>query len=141
MFKIKNSLYKGIRWNIGNVKNISIWWCGEQSFMDINISTVSVNENVENLINDNGILDLNKITNFIPLELHSSIINTPLSRDLTGDDKPSWLGKGSGKFYVGYCYNQIMREDGMESCVGNEMSWLWKMKPPIKILHFLWLLI
>ena len=124
VFKTKNLLHKGIRWNIGNGKNISIWkdwWCGKNSFLDRNIdlSGVNVNETVESLINVNSCWDLNKISNSIPTVLHSDIINTPLSCELTNEDKPSWLGKGSGKFTVSSCYNQISKEEGMDCCVGN----------------------
>lgn len=134
-----------IKWNIGNGKFVSIdedWWCGKDSLVNRNLLTSEpdINYNVDCIINDNGGQDESKISTLLPNIVHREVLNVPLPMDLSKEDKHSWLGKGSRKFSVGPCYNCVLEDNGSSTTNSINWNWLWKLKLPHKIIHFLWLL-
>lgn len=73
-----------------------------------------------------------KIRFIIHEEIVLDIMNTPIPVTVNASDKPSWGGKGSGRFSISKCYNGIIEKN---NCADNNLDWKW----PNKIIHFLWL--
>lgn len=93
VMKTKKILQKNIKWNIGNGKSISIekdWWCGNDSFANINLFTsdTELNKKVDFIFKENGGRDVNKISTLLPSTVHEEILKTSPSIDLTKEDKP-----------------------------------------------------
>ncbi|KAM7463150.1 hypothetical protein LguiA_031271 [Lonicera macranthoides] len=99
---------------------------------------------VKAIINQRGEWDVPKITTLVPTSCLNDINSTPLPlsnsnfRDIV--DIPSWGLKGNGKFSIGSCYLYILKDKNVININDPNWSWLWKLKLPGRIIHFLWLL-
>lgn len=112
---MQNQLCVSIKWNTGNGNDTSIWedwWCGDCLLSKMeNVNTVLANDKeVSALIKNNREWDMAVVMNEIPNNMKDIVLTTPLPLTDHGDDTPSWLGKGDGKFKVSSCYNQTINE-------------------------------
>lgn len=95
---------------------------------------------VEEFINSNGTWNQNKLAYFVPRDKVDDILNIPLPISTSLEDAVVWGGSGAGKFSVENCYNLIIKEKVGAMDSQRSWKWLWKLKIPYRILHFLWLL-
>ncbi|KAM7478999.1 hypothetical protein LguiA_027212 [Lonicera macranthoides] len=60
---------------------------------------------VSDIISAFGGWDMENLNLLLPLDIIKEIVNTSIPIKAGVDDKPTWGGKGSGKFTVSKCYN------------------------------------
>ena len=142
----KDILSEAIKWTVGSGKTTSLWkdwWCGNNSFHTRwgHNSNLPDNTMVEEIINGDGTWDSSKAANFIPPMGVNDMLSTPLpiSSLIEKRDIPSWGLSGNGKFSIGSCYLHILNREGIITSLDPNWKWLWKLKLPMRIIQFLWL--
>ena len=142
----KDHLVESIKWTVGNGTTISVWedwWCGNLSFKSKfgDIGSVDYNIKVDCFINNMGEWDVAKINNEMPHECVGDFLSTPLSISNVSEkrDAPSWGLNGNGRFTVGSCYMQLLERKNVINNTEPNWAWIWKLKLPAKIIHFIWL--
>jgi len=93
-FKTKSFFQKGIKWNVGNGENISLWsdwWTGKMRLQerlgsdDLNFSDCKVKE----IISPSGGWDEGKISRLFPINIQHNILSTPLPMGARLEDTPT----------------------------------------------------
>lgn len=86
--------------------------------------------NVNHFITSAGVWDEFKLRDQFPSDVANDIGNIPLPTTADMMDKPSWVGSGSGKFYVVNCYAMILNFNYVARTKDKDWQWIWKLKLP-----------
>lgn len=127
---------------VGNGKEISFWkdnWVGVSPLDSSGVNS-EFDLTVADVLNVNGGWNESLISNIVSNEKFNEILNVPLPIYFSSEYSVAWVGSGSGNFSVGNCYHQILKNKLGTLSAQPSWKWLWKLKLPSRIIHFLWLL-
>lgn len=110
----KQVLEQGVKWIIGNGKNVSIWhdwWCGDEPLaLSHPGDHTNNNHKVENLI-VNGNWCLEDIAQYVDDATLESMRTITLPMYTQSFDLPSWVGTENGAFSISAAFNVINKGD------------------------------
>lgn len=137
----RSILRQGVKWNVGNGENISLWhdwWCGLQPFAHHYSSTqVNDRDKVSSPLDKEDNWNTDLIANIVTQQDLQEITQIHRPRFVTYTDAPSWIGTSEGTFSTASAYRIISNQEPD----GRAWKWLWKVKIPQKLKCFLWLIL
>ncbi|XP_056695811.1 uncharacterized protein [Spinacia oleracea] len=141
ILKQRDILRKGIRWKIGNGKDINFWldnWAMKKSLLTAlnkSVDIVDTELMVADFILPSKEWDLPKLLTFLPLSLVQKIKGIAIpSLDII--DTPIWGPTTSGEFSVKSA--TWIAHDIPDGLARWEYRWIWNLDIPPKIQIFLW---
>ncbi|KAL7211807.1 hypothetical protein ACSBR2_014628 [Camellia fascicularis] len=139
--KHRDVLRKGVKWIVGNGKDISFWtdwWCGKQPLSQHNnTSQIDNTVMVNSVLDDEGNWDTNILFNLVSQQDLNEILKIYRPRFVTFPDAPTWVPSHTGNFTSASTFNFITDSD----LTNRDWKWIWKIKIPQKLRFFLWLIL
>ncbi|KAK4476678.1 hypothetical protein RD792_015838 [Penstemon davidsonii] len=143
--KSLEAVQAGIKWRVVNGQKISLWfdrWAVKDPLCNLvegDIRGEETDWSVAEILGNDGQWLVEKIKTKLPPVAIEAIHNTPIPWQRDKEDKIIWGGTSNGIFSCKSAYHCIKREDLDSTICNKKWKWIWKIKAPYIIQHFIWL--
>lgn len=140
ILRCRNTLKKGIRWRVGDGKQISFWydnWCANDCLANLLPSgQFDTNIKVYSFITTDRTWDVPKLQSILPNDLVQIVRGTPIPSHST-EDTICWGLTSSGDFSTKSA-TWLAHGFSKDLSPAWDCKWVWKINVPPKLRVFLW---